>query len=396
MSDFLWSLAWRDHRLQTACTDVQAGLLGAARLVLAETRDTREFARRGYASAVLGSLAARSDVAEQWLRDEPKDPDALLLAARVVAVRTAAAYRKRHARARKLLTQALDLAGRCALAWPDDPTPYVVVLSLARFECQQVPVSDALPELEGIEGPWGLVEKEIWPRDPYSRETGRHLLAFFGARDEAAVTTQVALSVAARSPLPSALRLLPLAAFLEFPVTIEAAEAADIDRYERINGLRELVAEVDERLKTGAGADGYTAGNDLLERRERLTRTIEDMTREGDAAARRLRPAMVRELTDLHALWFNHRPGPQEYVPIADVSLLARGLQLGGEHSRAAVALRHMLPHATAYPWKLAGDPETVLAAAIAECSAKSYLPLPTSPTSQPTARAGAGNEADG
>ena len=385
MPDFTWSLAWRDHRLDAACTDVQAGLLGAARLVLAETRDAGQHARRGYASAVLGSLAARTDVAEQWLREEPKDPDALLLAARVAAVHAAAAYRKRHARARKLLDQTLDLAGRCALARPEDPTPYVITLSLARFECQQVPPSDALPELGGLPGPWGLVEQEIWPRDPYNRETARHLLTYFGTSRTAAAPTQVALSLAARSPLASPLRLLPLAAFLEYPLTGEEAEAADLDRYERINGLRKLVAGLDERLKTGGGIDGYTADFDLQERRKRLMRSIEAMTQEAEAAPRVPRRAMVGELTDLHALWFVHRSGPEEYVPIADVSLLARGLQLGGEYSRAGGVLRHLLPLATAYPWKLDGDPATVLAAAIAECSAESHLPV-TSPT---TLRAG-------
>lgn len=380
MSDFRWSLAWRDQRLEAACTDVQAGMLGAARLVLAETREAGQFARRGYASAVLGSLAARTNVAEQWLREEPKDPDALLLAARVAAVQAAAAYRRRHVRARKLLKQTLDLAGRCALASPGDPTPYVVVLSLARFECQPAPPSDALPELGGLPGPWKLVEREIWPRDPYNRETARHLLAYFGTKCPAAAPRQVALGIAARSPLASALQLLPLAAFLEYPLKGQDAEAADIDRYERINGLRKLVAGVDERLEAGSGIEACTAGDDLLERRGRLTRTIEDMTQEADAASRAPRPAMVRELMDLHALWFIHRAGPDEYVPIADVSLLARGLQLGGEHSRAAVVLRYLLPYATAYPWKLDGDPAAVLTAAIAECAAQSHLPLPPSP----------------
>lgn len=376
VAEYVWSVAWRDHRLESACTDVQAGLLGAARLVFAETREARHFARRGYASAVLGSLAARTDVAEQWLREEPKDPDALLLAARVAAVRAAKAYHKQHHRARKLLTQTSDLAERCARAWPDDPTPYVVVLSLAKFECLQVPPSDAMPELKGVAGPWRLVEQEIWSRDPHSRETGRHLLAYFGSRRDAAMATQVALSLSARSPMSSPLRLLPLAAFLEYPVEGVAAWNADIDLFERINAVRRLVAGVDARLETGDGIDGYTSSDDLLERRDRLTRTLEEMEQEADAVRSTPRKAMVGELADLHTLWFAHRSGPEEYVPIADVSLLARGLQLGGEYTRAAGVLRHLLPYATAYPWKLAGDPATVLAAAIAECSAESHLPV--------------------
>jgi hypothetical protein len=377
VSDFLWSMAWRDHRLDSACTDVQAGLLGATRTVLAETREARQFSRRGYASAVLGKLAAGMDLAEQWLREEPKDPDALLLAARVAAVHAAAAYRRRHRRARALLTQALDLAGRGALAWPDDPTPYVVTLSLARFECQEVESSDRLPELGGLPGPWTLVEQEIWTRDPHNRETGRHLLAYFGSKYEGAAPARVALSVAARSPLASPLRLLPLAAFLEYPLSGKDAEAADLDQYKRINSLRKMVADLDEQLRTGEGIDGYTSSEDVRERRDRLVRAVEKETLAAETAPRVVRPAMTRDLADLHAAWFMHRSGPDEAgVTIADVSLLARGLQLGGEYSRAAAVLRFLLPYASAYPWKLDGDPGEVLSDAIAECSAESHLPL--------------------
>lgn len=392
VSDFLWSLAWRDHRLDSACTDVQAGLLGATRTVLAETRDARQFARRGYASAVLGKLAARMDLAEQWLREEPKDPDALLLAARVAAVRAAAAYRARHRRARALLTQAVDLAGRSALAWPDDPTPFVVTLGLARFECQEVTPSDALPELGELPGPWSLVEQQIWPRDPHSRETGRHLVAYFGSKFEAAAPARVALSVAARSPVASPLRLLPLAAFLEYPLKGEEAEAADLDQYNRINSLRKMVTDLDEQLSTGAGIDGYTSSDDVLERRDRLVRAIEKETLAAETTPRVVRPAMTRDLVNLHAAWFTYRSGPEEEgATITDVSLLARGLQLGGEYSRAAAVLRYLLPHASAYPWRLDGEAGEVLSEAIAECSAESHLPVHVRGTAaRPTAaRAG-------
>lgn len=377
MSDFLWTIAWRDHRLDSACTDVQAGLLGATRTVLAETREAGQFARRGYASAVLGKLAARMDLAEQWLREEPKDPDALLLAARVAAVHAAAAYRARHRRARALLTQAVDLAGRSALASPEDPTPYVVTLGLAKFECQEVAPSHAMPELGELPGPWSLVEQEIWPRDPHNRETGRHLLAYFGSKHDSAAPARVALSVAARSPLASPLRLLPLAAFLEYPLKGEEAEAADLDQYNRINSLRELVAGLDEQLRTGGGIDGYTSSDDLGERRERLARAIDKETLAAGTAPRAVRPAMTRDLVNVHAAWFIHRFGPdEESVTISDVSLLARGLQLGGEYSRAAAVLRYLLPHASAYPWRLDGEAGEVLCEAIAECSAESRLPV--------------------
>ena len=371
---------------------MQAGLLGATRLVLAETREAWQFARRGYASAVLGSMAARTDLAERWLREEPKDPDALLLAARVAAVHAAAAYRKRHRRARDLLVQALDLAGRSAVAWPGDPTPYVVTLGLARFECQDAEPSDALPELSGLPGPWRLVEQEIWPRDPHSRETGRHLLAYFGSKFEAAAPARVALSVATRSPVASPLRLLPLAALLEYPLEGKDAEAADLDQYTRINSLRKMVADLDEQLSTGTGIDGYTSRDDVLVRRDRLVRAIEKETLAAETALRVVRPAMTRDLVNLHAAWFTYRSGPEEEgATIADVSLLARGLQLGGEYSRAGAVLRYLLPYASAYPWKLDGDPVEVLGDAIAECSAESHLSVDLrAPASRPTAaRAG-------
>src|SRR5579872_6213465 len=48
---------------------------------------TGDFARRGYASAVLGSACANLNAAELWTTEEPESPDAWLLWARVAAIR---------------------------------------------------------------------------------------------------------------------------------------------------------------------------------------------------------------------------------------------------------------------------------------------------------------------
>lgn len=381
MADFAWTLAWRDQRLAAACTDVHAGVLGAVRLVLAESRERRQFVRRGFASAVLGSLAASSRLAEQWVREAPRDPDALLLATRVAAQHAAEAYRKGFPQARGLLRRTADLAGRCSAAWQEDPTPFVVVLSLTKFECQATAPSEAFPELVGIQGPWRLAEQEIWTRDPHNREAGRHLLGYFAEQHlGASVAFNVAMSLACRSPNSSVLRLLPLAAVLEHPLRGEEADSADIDRYNRLNRARGLLAAIQKDLGQGTGTDAYTFRFDLEERVLRLRRTIEQLTAETEAKPGALRPAMVRDLVDLYSAWFNDRHGlDYAAVTINDVSLLARGLQLGGEFSRASMVLRQLLPYASTYPWKLAGNPAEVLRAAIAECAGASHLPIATS-----------------
>ncbi|HEV2634523.1 MAG TPA: hypothetical protein VGX23_05220 [Actinocrinis sp.] len=383
MSEFKWDPAWRDRRLAVACTDVQAGVVGAVREVLAETREARDFARRGYASALLGSLAASGNLPKLWLREEPRSPDALLLAARVAAVHAAGAYRHQPYLLPKLVQQAVDLTVAAGRAWNEDPTPYVVMLGLTKLHRTGAPVEPRAAELGGLLGPWDLVEQGVWARDRFNREAGRQLLAYFspeyGGGNEP--MSRVAAYLADTSPPASPLRLLPMAAFLDRAPDPVADADDDRQHDDRVSAARRLLAEIDGQLASpavlggGHRADGTSVADpeDLRARRERLVRIVDEREGERWSEPGVVRRPLARGLVQVYVQWFL-TPGVLEpvgaagYVPLPDMSLLARGLHLAGEFTYARHVLRHLLPFASRYPWSLAGDPEAVLRSVLHDC----------------------------
>jgi amino acid transporter len=92
---FDWDPAGPDRALAVARGDVAALRIGAAREALAETRIARDYDARAFRSLVLAATAATSDVVETWTREDPANPDALLLYARVAAHRAVTAKRDR-------------------------------------------------------------------------------------------------------------------------------------------------------------------------------------------------------------------------------------------------------------------------------------------------------------
>lgn len=379
MSEFTWDPAWRDRRLAVACTDVQAGVVGAVREVLAETREARDFSRRGCASAVLGSLAATGNLAQLWMQEEPRNPDAWLLAARVAAVHAAKAFRREQHLLPKLVQHAVNLAVAAARAWDADPTPYVVMLGLTRLYRDHARIEPRAAELRGLLGPWDLVEQGIWARDRFNREAGRQLLAYFspahaGGND---AMTRIAAYLADSSPPASSLRLLPMAAFLDRAPDPASEAASDLAHFDRITAAREILAEINRQLENPGAArvDGTSPPHpeDLLRRRERLARIVEGRGSERLADPGAVPRSVARGLAQVYVRWFL-TPGALEpdgtagYVPLPDMSLLARGLHLAGECAYARPVLRHLLPYASRYPWSLAGDPDVVLRGVLHDC----------------------------
>lgn len=371
----IWDPAGRDERLAAACTDVRGGIVGAAREVLAETRADKDFARRGYASALLGALAADGNLPQLWLRDAPRDPDALLLAARVAAARAAKALRAGDRRATRLVREAAGVTEAAAHGSPQDPTPWVVMLGLLKHRPAEAGTRMTIHASTGLVGPWDLVEDSIWSRDPNNRETGRHLLDYFGPRlgGSNASMAAIAAYLAHRSPRNSPLRLLTLAAHIESVADPDADAAEAAERFNRIEAIRSLIAGLEAELQaiasgTWRSEDGRLPPDpgDLRERRAKLVH--EAAHEEADLAAESpaLPAVLGHEVADLYASWFLtpeassplHAAG---YVPVADLSLLAHGLHLAGENGYAQVVLRHLYPHASPYPWKLYGDPQQVL-----------------------------------
>lgn len=375
MKGFNWDPAGPDERLAAACIDVRSGIVGAAREVLAETRASNDFARRGYASALLGALAARGNLPELWLRDTPRDPDALLLAARSASARAAKALRDQDSGAPRLVREAIGVIKTAALAWPQDPTPWVTMLGLIKHHQHATTNLLSVHSSTGLTGPWNLVEDGIWTRDPNNRETGRHLLDHLGPKCGGSNQSMAVIAnfLAQQSPPHSPLRLLPLAARLESVQDSEAHAAEKAQRFNRIEAIRRLIAAVNCELQavvsgTWRSDDGRMPPDpaDLRARREKLTR--EAAHEEADLAAEpHPLPTVLRlELADLYACWFfgPRAADPQKvagYVPVADLSLLAHGLHLAGELASAQVVLRHVFPHASPYPWRLYGDPQQVL-----------------------------------
>jgi hypothetical protein len=375
VSGFTWDPAWRDERLTAACTDVRSGIVGAAREVLAETWSTRDFARRGYASALLGALAAGTNLADLWVQDAPRNPDALLLAARVQTARAAKALRTNPNSARPLVEGAVAAIHAAGAAWPEDPTPWVVLLALFKNYRSDAASEPTIPELAGLRGPWELVERGIWARDAHNREAARHLLDYFGPRSGGsnAQMAQVAACLAQRSPQDSPLRLLPLAARIEAEPDPEAEAVAAAGRFNRLEQINELISVAAADLKavtsgTWRSEEGRLPpeSTDLRARIAKLQQVAEREEADLLAETSEFPHFLGQDLADLYAHWFSNSGGfdprgPTGYVPLADVSLLAHGLVLAGEISYAAVVFRHLYPYASRYPWSLYGDPEQVL-----------------------------------
>jgi len=375
VSGLAWDPAWRDERLAAACTDVRGGIIGAAREVLAETRASWDFGRRGYASALLGSLAAGGNLPQLWVKDSPGDPDALLLAARAAAARAAKALREKSVSARGLVRRTHAVAGAAARAWPQDPTPWVIVLGLRKYHRGGIVTCATAHQVAGLVGPWVQVERSIWTRDRYNREAGRHLMDYFSPRfgGSNAAMTRVAAYLAEGSPAASPLRLLPLAACLECEPDPEAEAQETATRFNRLEEIKKLVDGITAEIEavsagTWVSRDGRLRPDphDLRERRAKLEYERSKELRDLGAEPRRISATLGHDLANLYGHWLV-RPegldpnGPAGYVPVADVSLLAHGLHLAGEHDYARMTLRHLRPCASRYPWSLYGEPEQVL-----------------------------------
>jgi len=305
---FVWDPAGADHTLAQARTELRAGRRGLARDALAQCRG--DAAVRSQRSLLLGSVVAGTDQAETWVGEEPQDPDARLLYARVAMVRTLRAARAgdpREAALGALAWQAAHVASRYA---PADPTPWATLLAVARHRPAAAPDeldprSTAAPPGLEIDGPWDLLA-EAQARRPWHREAFLRLLAYFLPRHGVGpdMVWQVVSWAADASPADADPRLLPLAARAELA-------RAPTGRPE---------SEPTEQYAAYVAATVY-------------------------------------------ADWF---PGISQlrFPPVADLSLLAHALDRGGLHTEAGEVLAAMRPYATAFPWSLDGDPARALRAA--------------------------------
>lgn len=381
---FIWTLTWRDEQLGTACTDLSAGIVGAARQVLAESRDQENFTRRAYASALLGSIAAESNVAELWVKDEPRSSDAYLLLARAQAhraLRNAGPPGPYHTQVLRSVIQAERASHRAAELWTEDPTPWLVRLSLERLRLRRPILPSSHSRLGALPGPWDLVEREIWARDKFNREAGHRLLMYYSPRSGGSNTEmdQLVTWITGHAPQDSPLQLLPLIAELERTQSIDADVQDDIARLRRIETLRRFIAEADDALAL-LGTDDAAQEKvrvyegDLRSQRERLRRELERaeqlVAHPRQAVGTRF---LRRAAMDVYVQWFLNVRDEQPVklprsLPLSDLMVLAYALHRLGETLAASNVLSFTRPYATPSPWSRDGQPGEVLERAYVDC----------------------------
>ncbi|GLF97063.1 hypothetical protein [Streptomyces yaizuensis] len=301
---YVWHPAADDHRLARACIDVRAGRYLSAGELLREVRD--DFGLRAHRSLVLASEAADSDLAERWLGEEP-GPDAALLWARVAMVRALRSADADDPRTGRLADIAETACDRAARLLPDDPTPWVARLALARIRRPLDPAPRGL--LTAPPGPWRLLTRALG-LDPWNREAHHRFLTFFFTRHggTASARWDVVTFLSHRAPAGSALRLLPFVALAE---------------------------EYDPRSLLA-----YRAWR---------------------------RHQWVTAATGSYTHWFPSVAG-YRHTPVLDLSYLAHALYMGGQLHQAREVLNAMGPYAARMPWSVFGPPDEQLTKARRSC----------------------------
>jgi hypothetical protein len=358
---WVWGPAGRDVELARAISDLTTGgYLGSTRELLATVgkgcgwrRD--DYDRRAYCTSVLAAVLVRRrlDLAEEWLKDEPRNPDALLLFARVLVVRAIHAARTREDQAQELAVSAARACVGASLAAADDPTQLVALLHLGEAGMDLSELRCGLRSLGDLAvlAPWHLLDGAL-QRAPDLREAYHRLLPLCFAAPAATPWTpdtaaeepqqtaddraraQVAVSAADQAPAGSPLKLLRL------------MYAPDRDPFP--DQAEEM------RLRNHLLTHGQHNRSHYL--RERVP-----------AMEERWRLALWATAVKLADTWFANGNQPP-YTPLADISFLAGYLHKVGALRAARLVLEWMVPYATSEPWQRQGDPGAVLAAVCREC----------------------------
>ncbi|MFF4653885.1 hypothetical protein [Streptomyces sp. NPDC001381] len=255
----------------------------AAHLLRATGRD---WDRRAHRVSVLArSLPAV--VAQRWAADRPGDGDALVLRACVETIRAPA---EGHAAVRAAERTCLRAAEAC----PEDPTPWLALLSLM-YSCA-VPVKDAVP-----------VWTEAVRRAPWHRTAHHRLLEYLSPRGHGTVPDMMdfAWQAAARAPHGSPVALLPVAARVELTAHRQG-----------------------ESRFAALGASG-----DWNE------------------------PRAVQEIGVALEGWF-HSAAAAHAEAVTDLNVLAFALTRAHLPDEAAPVFRRIGRHMTRHPWDLLPDPE--------------------------------------
>lgn len=246
----------------------------------------RDWDRRVHRISVLaGSLPAA--VSQRWVTDRPGDGDALVLRAFALSER---APDEGPAAARRAEQACL----RAAQACPEDPTPWLALLSL--LQSFAAPPKDAVP-----------VWTEAVNRAPWNRTAYHQLLRYLSPRGHGTVPDMMdfAQQGAARAPYGSPLVLLPVAARVELVAHRQRQDP--------------LVA---------FGASGHW--ND---------------------------PRAAEEVDTALTGWFHTAAAPHAEA-VTDLNVLAFALTRTHRPAEATAVFHRIGRHMTHHPWDLLPDPE--------------------------------------
>ncbi|MFF1374616.1 hypothetical protein [Streptomyces sp. NPDC058308] len=203
--------AGHDEALRGVLQDLRTGRWVSTRNLLTETPDWGLWTQR---TQILGAAVAGSDVVRAWRAEEPRSASAAVLHTRVLVERALRAHRSGHRRTNDLWREAVSACGDASALSPEDPVPWICLLSLAQLDVGQRWDEHRLapPEPMLFPGPWQLLA-EADKRDPGNREAYHRMLQFVYARRAQGPLTEAYNFVqwaAASAPAGSALHLLPL------------------------------------------------------------------------------------------------------------------------------------------------------------------------------------------
>ena len=240
-----------DLALAEARDALASGEWGPAREVLAETRNAVEgpqWDRRSHRVRVLAEAVANSSWVERWQVLEPVNPDAALLRAQVETVRALRGSLAGTAGYRETAAEALDMCTHAAEMAPRDPTPWVVMLTLARAADRG--------RRSGHDEFWNRWQ-QMRARDLFNRD-GQHeaLMYLFGAWcGSHAEMYDFAYWLAGEAPPGSPLAALPLVAHAEVYRTANLGVSRQNLSSPHAHWSRDLVtADVDRVMRSWLGS----------------------------------------------------------------------------------------------------------------------------------------------
>ncbi|MEU3281933.1 hypothetical protein [Streptomyces antibioticus] len=259
---------------------------------------------RGHRIRLLAQACASSSTAESWLAAEPRNADALVMRA---ATETARAFNLAIAAGRGLpidpgrIDAAVMTCLRAAEAYPEDPTPWISLISVARL----YPTGVRRQELARW---WDM----LYERDPYNVEAHLQILHYYSARWHGThgLMYDFANDAAAVAPPGSALPIL--------------LQYARVEEYRHILDTEQGKPSTYLKIRQHWNNDG--AVNEVRRTWQRWIATRQD----------------------------DHIP-PEE---IRDLNYLTHAACCARQESMAATLFRLLGKRATSAPWFYTGDPE--------------------------------------